>query len=67
MLKVLQYSWAFTALVCLGIGIFNFIQINSFEQKVYMPLIVSLCSVGLFFVMKSQVKSKDMASKNKKQ
>ena len=56
MLKVLQYSWALTAIIGFGIALYNLIQFREISQAVYMPFAVGSCCIVLFFLFKNQEK-----------
>ena len=64
MLKLLQYSWAFTALICLSLGIFNFIKLEVFSSEIALLFAVGMGALIIFFVLKRQQKSKKLTPKN---
>jgi hypothetical protein len=65
MLKVLQYSWAITAIIGFGIALYNLVVYKEIIQAVYMPLALSISCFVLFFLFKNQEKfSNKTADKN---
>lgn len=52
--KILQYIWAFTAILSLGFSVFKFFQIQAVTHHVYFPFFISIFCGILFLNLRSQ-------------
>lgn len=52
--RILQYIWAITALLSLGVSIYKLVLIQSITHKVYFPFFISIFCTILFFNLRSQ-------------
>lgn len=68
LIKLLQVVWVFTAVFAFGLGIYNYIEIQKIDSPVYVPLIISVFCVILFFNLKRQAAISDkIKNKNEAQ
>jgi hypothetical protein len=54
LIKILQAIWIFTAIFAFGLGIYNYTEIQKIDSPVYVPFIIFIFCVILFFNLKRQ-------------
>jgi hypothetical protein len=65
--KILQYIWAFTALLSLGFSIYKFVTIQQITHDVYFPFFISIFCGVLFLNLRSQNRFRDKMEADKNQ